>query len=188
MHDHQRAACVGESKTCFPKSQTVISCVANAFYPAHQREKPSKYVRHFIKYKCLGQGVESLFHAHFALGKRSQMERQSHHQLYRGQDWWLTRVAKEHWCQHTLSCTHSTANWVYLSPWLALGSLGTWGLIRNVEHWRLLLPSANGSLSPVSDGPDERNHFSLMRNPAFSSQGEHSFVPFPHLITHNLPG
>lgn len=66
-----RAACVGESETSFPKSQTVISCVADAFYPAHQRENPSKCVCYFSKYKRSGQAAESLFQAQSAVSKCS---------------------------------------------------------------------------------------------------------------------
>lgn len=44
-----RAACVSESETSFPKSQMVVSCMADAFYLT-QREKPSKYVCFFSKY------------------------------------------------------------------------------------------------------------------------------------------
>lgn len=61
-------------------------------------------------------------------------------------------------------------------------------VIRNVVDQRLLLSGANGSLRPFSGCADERNHSSLMRNPAFSSLGEHSFVPFPHLVMRNLSG
>lgn len=44
-----QAARVGESETSFLKNQTVISCMADPFYPT-QREKPSKYVCFFSKY------------------------------------------------------------------------------------------------------------------------------------------